>query len=153
MWILDCSLRSEAPTGFRLLGGGSGGGSELDNRSPSPLSYLYRQYIGTPNLGLFKWQTAHTNTNRTQDSRPSKTSSERSSTRLPTPYDEIDRTEMYAAYKDWCVFNRINPESARRFYGSIWDIFRIKMGKSNGRRLFKGIRLVEERTSADADRA
>ena len=68
---------------------------------------------------------------------------------------------MYAAYKDWCVFNRINPESARRFYGSIWDIFRIKMGKSNGRRLFKarpvldtgGIRLVEERTSADADRA
>ena len=60
---------------------------------------------------------------------------------------------MYAAYIDWCALNRISPESARRFYGSIWDIFRIKMGKSNGRRLFKGIRLVEERTSADADRA
>ena len=44
---------------------------------------------------------------------------------------------MYAAYKVWCVFNRFSPESARRFYGSIWDIFRIKMGKSNGRRLFK----------------
>ena len=70
-----------------------------------------------------------------------------------SPYDEIDRTEVYAAYKDWCVFNRFSPESARRFYGSIWDIFRIKMEKSNGRRLFKGIRLVEERMSADADRA
>ena len=56
-----------------------------------------------------------------------------------SPYEEIDRTEVYAAYKDWCVFNRFSPESARRFYGSIWDIFRIKMEKSNGRRLFKGI--------------
>ena len=55
--------------------------------------------------------------------------------------------------KDWCALNRLSPESARRFYGSIWDIFRIKMEKSNGRRLFKGIQLVEERTSADADRA
>ena len=48
------------------------------------------------------------------------------------------------AYKDWRVFNRISPDSARRFYGSIWDIFRIKMEKSNGRRLFKGIRLISE---------
>ena len=49
---------------------------------------------------------------------------------------------MYATYKDWCALNRFSPESARRFYGSIWDIFRIKMEKSNGRRLFKGIQLL-----------
>ena len=59
-----------------------------------------------------------------------------------SPYDEIDRTEVYSAYKDWCVFNRFRPESARRFYGSIWDIFRIKTVRSHGRRLFKGIQLL-----------
>ena len=31
-------------------------------------------------------------------------------------------TELYAAYKDWCIFNRFSPESARRFYGSIWEV-------------------------------
>ena len=59
-----------------------------------------------------------------------------------SPYDEIDRTEVYSAYKDWCVFNRFRPESARRFYGSIGDIFRIKTDRSHGRRLFKGIQLL-----------
>ena len=59
-----------------------------------------------------------------------------------SPYDEIDRTEVYSAYKDWCVFNRINPVSARRLYSSIWDVFRIKTDRSHGRRLFKGIQLL-----------
>ena len=54
----------------------------------------------------------------------------------------LDRTVLYDAYKDWCVFNRFSPESARRFYGSIWDIFRIKTYRSHGRRLFKGIQLL-----------
>ena len=70
-----------------------------------------------------------------------------------SPYDEIDRTELYAAYKDWCVFNRFSPESARRFYGSIWDIFRIKTDRSHGRRLFKGIRLVDETPETGAQGA
>ena len=67
-----------------------------------------------------------------------------------SPYDEIDRTEVYAAYKDWCASNRVDQVSARRLYKCIWDIFRIDMEKSNGRRLFKGIRLVDERAAADA---
>ena len=62
-------------------------------------------------------------------------------------------TELYAAYKDWCIFNRFSPESARRFYGSIWDVSsQSKRTKANGRRLFKarpvldtgGIRLIPE---------
>ena len=61
-----------------------------------------------------------------------------------SPYDEIDRTVLYGAYKDWCVFNRINPVSARRLYKSIWEIFRVDTHNSHGRRLFKGIRLIPE---------
>ena len=59
-----------------------------------------------------------------------------------SPYDEIDRTVLYGAYKDWCVFNRFSPDSARRLYSSIWDVFRIKTDRSHGRRLFKGIQLL-----------
>ena len=70
-----------------------------------------------------------------------------------SPYEEIDRTDLYAAYKDWCVFNRFTPDSARRLYSSIWDVFRVKTDKSNGRRLFKSIRLLDERTSTDIERA
>ena len=47
-----------------------------------------------------------------------------------SPYEEIDRTVLYAAYKDWCVFNRNNPVSARRLYKSVWEIFRVKMNRS-----------------------
>ena len=57
-------------------------------------------------------------------------------------YDEIDRTVLYTAYKDWCALNRLNPVSARRFYSSIWEIFRIKTDRSHGRRLFKSIQLL-----------
>ena len=70
-----------------------------------------------------------------------------------SPYDEIDRTDLYAAYKDWCVFDRVNPVSARRLYRSVWEIFRVGVEKSNGRRLFRGITLADEGTSADADSA
>ena len=61
-----------------------------------------------------------------------------------SPYDEIDRTVLYGAYKDWCVFNRINPVSARRLYKSVWEIFRIDTHNSHGRHLFKGIQLIPE---------
>ena len=59
-----------------------------------------------------------------------------------SPYDEIDRTVLYSAYKDWCALNRITPVSPRRLYSSIWEIFRIKTDRSHGRRLFKGIQLL-----------
>ena len=70
-----------------------------------------------------------------------------------SPYEEIDRTELYNAYKDWCVFNRITPVSARRLYNSVWEIFRVKMNRSNGRRVLRGLQLVDETTPTDADRA
>ena len=70
-----------------------------------------------------------------------------------SPYDEIDRTEVYAAYKDWCVFNRTNPVSPRRLYKSVWEIFRVKMNRSNGRRVLRGLQIVDETTPTDADRA
>ena len=70
-----------------------------------------------------------------------------------SPYDEIDRTDLYAAHKDWCALNRVNPVSARRLYKSVWDIFRIKTDRSHGRRLFKGIRLVDETPESGAQGA
>ena len=70
-----------------------------------------------------------------------------------SPYDEIDRTVLYAAYKDWCVFNRINPVSARRLYKSVWEIFRVDTHNTNGRRLFRGIQLIAEAVPAGAESA
>ena len=46
-------------------------------------------------------------------------------------------TELYNAYKDWCIFNRLSPDSARRLYSSVWEILRVKTHKTHGRRLFK----------------
>ena len=59
-----------------------------------------------------------------------------------SPYEEIDRTELYNAYKDWCAFNRLNPVSAHRLYNSVWEIFRVETRNTHGRRLFRGIELV-----------
>ena len=53
-------------------------------------------------------------------------------------------TELYAAYKDWCVFNRINPVSARRLYKSVWEIFRVDTHKRRDRRVLQGLKLVSE---------
>ena len=46
-------------------------------------------------------------------------------------------TELYNAYKDWCIFNRLSPDSARRLCSSVWEILRVKTYKTHGRRLFK----------------
>ena len=63
-------------------------------------------------------------------------------------YDEhVDRTELYVAYKSWCDVHRFSPVSARRFYGSVWDVFRIKAFKTGRHRLLKGIRLIPETMS------
>ena len=75
---------------------------------------------------------------------------------LAVPFDtsfnesDLDRTEMYAAYKDWCVFNRFNPVGAHRLYKSVWEIFRVETRNTHGRRLFRGIQLVTETTQAGA---
>ena len=61
-----------------------------------------------------------------------------------SPYDEIDRTVLYGTYKDWCVFNRINPVSPQRLYKSVWDIFRIETHKRSDRRVLQGIQLIKE---------
>ena len=61
-----------------------------------------------------------------------------------SPYDEIDRTVLYGAYKDWCLLNRINPVSARRLYKSVWEIFRVDTQKRHRSRVLQGLRLVSE---------
>ena len=63
-------------------------------------------------------------------------------------FDEhVDRTELYGVYKSWCDAHRFSPVSARRFYGSVWDVFRIKAFKTGRHRLLKGIRLIPETMS------
>ena len=51
--------------------------------------------------------------------------------------EHVDRTELCRLYKDWCVFNRINPFSARRLYKSVWEIFRVKTQKRHRRECFR----------------
>ena len=70
-----------------------------------------------------------------------------------SPYDEINRTDLYNSYKDWCAINRLNPVGAHRLYTSVWDVFRVDTHNTNGRRLFKGIQLVPEAVSMGADSA
>ena len=70
-----------------------------------------------------------------------------------SPYEEIDRTVLYGAYKDWCVFNRNNPVSARRLYKSVWEIFRVDTHNTNGRRLFRGVQLIPEAVPTGAESA
>ena len=62
-------------------------------------------------------------------------------------------TELYNAYKDWCISNRLSPISARRFYNSVWETFRAEMHRTNGRGLFRGIRLILEPVPTGADAA
>ena len=60
-------------------------------------------------------------------------------------FDEhVDRTELYGAYKTWCDDHRFSPVSARRFYNSVWDVFRVETFRTSRSRLFKGIRLVPD---------
>ena len=61
-----------------------------------------------------------------------------------SPYDEIDRTDLYNAYKDWCIFNRISPVGPHRLYKSVWDIFRVDTHKRRDRRVLQGLQFVKE---------
>ena len=61
---------------------------------------------------------------------------------------------MYTAYSKTlkiCTF--ATDGYAPRFYNSIWDIFRVKAQKSNGRGLFSGVQLIPEAVSTGAKRA
>ena len=69
-------------------------------------------------------------------------------------FDEhVDRTELYGAYTSWCDVHRFSPVSARRFYSSVWDVFRIETHNTNGRRLMKGIRFIPKMDPPGADSA
>ena len=61
-----------------------------------------------------------------------------------SPYDEIKRADLYNAYKDWCAINRFRPVRPHHLYNSVWEIFRVKTHKTNGRRVLQGLRLVSE---------
>ena len=65
-----------------------------------------------------------------------------------SPYEEIDRTDLYAAYKDWCALNRLNPVSAHRLYNSVWDIFRVKTHKRQRTQAVQGHQFVSEDAEA-----
>ena len=65
-----------------------------------------------------------------------------------SPYKEMNRTELYNAYKDWCALNRLNPVSAHRLYSSVWEIFRVETHKRHGRRVLCGLQLVSEDTES-----
>ena len=62
--------------------------------------------------------------------------------------EHVDRTELCRLYKDWCVFNRNNPVSARRLYKSVWEIFRVKTQKRHRSRVLQGLRLLSEDAEA-----
>ena len=65
-----------------------------------------------------------------------------------SPYDEIKRADLYNAYKDWCAINRFRPVRPHHLYNSVWEIFRVKTHKTNGRRVLQGLRLVSEDTDS-----
>ena len=62
--------------------------------------------------------------------------------------EHVDRIELCRLYKDWCVFNHINPVSARRLYKSVWEIFRVDTHKLRDRRVFQGLKLVSENANS-----
>ncbi len=51
------------------------------------------------------------------------------------------------------ALDRFSPISARRFYNSVWETFRAETHKTNGRRLFRSIRLIPEPVPTGADAA
>ena len=51
------------------------------------------------------------------------------------------------------ALDRFSPDSARRLYSSVWETFRAEMHRTNGRGLFRGIRLIPEPVPTGADAA
>ena len=68
-----------------------------------------------------------------------------------SPYDEINRADLYNSYKDWCATNRLNPVNAHRLYTSVWEIFRVDTHKYSDRRVFQGLKLISENTDSSLE--
>ena len=62
-------------------------------------------------------------------------------------------TQLYNAYKDWCIFNRLNPLSARRLYSSVWEMLRVNTHNTHGRGMLRGIQIIPETTQTGAEGA
>ena len=70
-----------------------------------------------------------------------------------SPYDDIDRTDLYNSYKNWCATNRINPVRPHQLYNAVFEIFRAESRKTNGRRVLRGLRLVSSDDESSRIRA
>ena len=62
----------------------------------------------------------------------------------PSPDDHILRSDLYRAYKDWCAFQKIKPLSAHRLYAAAHETLNIATSMSNGRRIFRDVRLSHQ---------
>ena len=61
-----------------------------------------------------------------------------------SPDDHILRSDLYRAYKKWCAFNKTRPVSAHRLYTAVHETLDIPTSMSNGRRIFRDIRLSHQ---------
>ena len=62
----------------------------------------------------------------------------------PSPDDQILRSDLYRAYKEWCAFNETRPVSAHRLYIAVHETLGIVTSMSNGRRIFREFRLSHQ---------
>lgn len=62
----------------------------------------------------------------------------------PSPDDHILRSDLYRAYKEWCAFNETKTVSAHRLYTAVHETLDIVTSMSNGRRIFRDIRLSHQ---------
>ena len=62
----------------------------------------------------------------------------------PSPDDHILRSDLYRAYKKWCAFNEARPVSAHRLYTAVHETLNIATNMSNGRRIFRDVRLSRQ---------
>ena len=70
-----------------------------------------------------------------------------------SPYDEINRTDLYNSYKDWCETNRFRPVRPHQLYEAVFEIFRVETHKTNGIRVLQGLRLVSNDAESSQIRA
>ena len=61
----------------------------------------------------------------------------------------IYRTDLYTAYKKWCVFHVLRPSSPQKFYQSIKEILGIETTRNKGRRMLNGIRLTNQNLDSE----
>ncbi len=62
----------------------------------------------------------------------------------PSPDDHILRSDLYRAYKKWCAVHTVRPVRAHRLYSAVHETLNIPTNMSNGRRIFRDIRLSRQ---------